>query len=471
MAGLLEAWGGTLVVQVSSSAPSADPVWVDISERVKTAREWLSGQGRQTELDRGDDGRWTLALNNRDGVLTWGNPSSPYAPWWGLGQRIRGREVIGARAFPLFDGYIEMPTLEAVTQAVGDVDSDLTVALAVVDRLGWIRSGRRMVSTLAEHIISAGGSTLVGYWPYSEAMPPFRDPRNNLPGVSQAYGDSYGSVVATSGTSRVQGAASAVAADDLSVAALTASLGVSGSGAAIATSPDMRVDLSTSGLTLATGQVATLVAWYYADLPADQTSTLMQLTMDDAPAVVVGATGVVTARNALGSMLGSVDGVNMPSRAWTPVAVRFGFNPATLELWLGRNRYVGSVAGAPISPQTISEIICPGSYQGGVGHLQLYVGAASDWGYTEYLAQDAMARTCLEGQLTGGRITTLAGYAGIPAGLLDVDPGTVRMQRAALAGSTPADAMETARSTELGRLYMSGDGRLTFADRHTIYNV
>jgi hypothetical protein len=154
-----------------------------------------------------------------------------------------------------------------------------------------------------------------------------------------------------------------------------------------------------------------------------------------------------------------------------PIAIQVDLNNVQMELWVGTSRYPTSMVGAPLFPYTVSELQSTATYTGGIGHFQCYIAPATTWGFTQYLAQVAMAQTCLEGQLTGERVAKIADYAGVPTWARDIDPGTVRMQRAALAGLHPADAMETARATELGRLHMSGDSRLTFHDRRRIYNI
>src|SRR2546423_12299295 len=101
-----------------------------------------------------------VVLDNRDHRFTFGNVSSPLSPNWKPGRRIRCYEVIGNRRFDVFSGYIQPPE----TDDWAESGADQYMTLTAVDRLGRLGTARTMISTLAEHIIYNGGSSLVAYW-------------------------------------------------------------------------------------------------------------------------------------------------------------------------------------------------------------------------------------------------------------------------------------------------------------------
>ncbi|MET8707766.1 hypothetical protein [Streptomyces californicus] len=106
---LVEAgWGG--VIQWPWSI-----TWTDISSRVDMVQGVTITRGAQDELSEPQPGGCTMTLDNQDGALTPGNPSSPYAPWVRRNAPIRVSALVyparaGAGPWPLsqmadeFDG-------------------------------------------------------------------------------------------------------------------------------------------------------------------------------------------------------------------------------------------------------------------------------------------------------------------------------------------------------------------------------
>jgi hypothetical protein len=91
--------------------------------------------------------------------------------------------------------------------------------------------------------------------------------------------------------------------------------------------------------------------------------------------------------------------------------------------------------------------------------------------YADHLAQFQVGMLGLEGQTTGQRVTTILNYAGVPAGLRQVDVGCSFMAKATMAGRAPGDLLAEAVTTEQGRGFMSGDGRYVFHGRDRVLNV
>ncbi|MFJ9394662.1 hypothetical protein ACIRQT_07230 [Streptomyces californicus] len=113
---LVEAgWGG--VIQWPWSI-----TWTDISSRVDMVQGVTITRGAQDELAEPQPGGCTMTLDNQDGWLTPGSPSSPYAPWVRRNAPIRVSALVyptrtGAAPWPLsqmadeFDGSAINPTL------------------------------------------------------------------------------------------------------------------------------------------------------------------------------------------------------------------------------------------------------------------------------------------------------------------------------------------------------------------------
>jgi hypothetical protein len=76
------------------------------------------------------------------------------------------------------------------------------------------------------------------------------------------------------------------------------------------------------------------------------------------------------------------------------------------------------------------------------------------------------ARTAGLDDLTSARITTIAGWAGVPSTMQDVHTGLSSMTSAANMGSQKAlEALSLAEATEAGALFVSRDGKLSFRSR------
>lgn len=472
-------WGTSIIFEVSSAAPTADPVWVDLSSRVLTGLD--IAEGRQSELDDVDPAVFSVRLRNNDGWLTPGNPSSPYVGWWKQGRRCRFREIAGPLGFDLFDGFLEIPENTVGMQEPAGADSDITMTLTGVDLVGRHRNSRKMVSTLGEHIVYNGGASLVAYWPLGES---------DGPDVNTAAGEQW-TLTATkrhnsfasapfAGTPEINFGASGIAiADDLTAVEFSpTSVSVPASDYADSV---MLTGKRATAVSYGAGQAVTVAGWTRPGtlLAGAAVLTLIEVSLYDSTGVVVAYAGVNInssgqfvgyARGPLNDWTGSVTGPPACSGQPIPVAVRTSFSPAVLELWVRDKVYSGTLTVSFATPTSFDRFDIGERYPGTVNHAQVYIGAPSAWTNTNFVAQYQMGLYGLERQSTGQRIATIADYAGIPAAARDVDPGTSVMQAASLAGKTAAAAWDEARDTEQGRLFAHA-GRLVFHDRARIYNV
>lgn len=465
-------WGSYLTFEVSSAEPDEDPVWVDLTDRVldvgRVLSTWL---GRDSELDSPEPGGMSVQLRNRDDALTPGNPTSPYYPWWKQARRFRIREVIGYLGFDLADGYLEIPEVQVRTQDPNDDDSDVTLSVTAVDILGRLQNTGRFLSTLAAHIRWAGGNTLVGYWPLGDATEPVQSyPSGNSLKVTQAQYSS-GAVTPTDPAlpSITFRGAPSLPGDDLSPIDFQPSRDVTFDPHEFVRSYTLEGEIS---FTISSGQVMTLVAWIRPDdlyrlgyvFAMSAAPGFAAITWDLAGAVLRGVAGDGVTWD--GEILGAHPGYGR----WVPVALRCGFNPSVLELWIGNEVYTGSMFVAGGSATTYTSIDVGTQFDGGIAHVQVYIGTEDDWTYDDYLAQYDVGLNGLERQTTGQRVASVLDYAGFPPGRRDIDPGVAVMQVASLAGKRPLQALEEATETEQGRLFAQG-GRVAFHDRRRVLDT
>jgi hypothetical protein len=483
------AWGTTLTVEVSSAAPDADPVWVDISAYAASRNGVVDIQyGRQTELDADEPGHLSMTLRNDDHRFTSGNTSSPYYPWWKSQRRFRIRETVGATTVDLYDGYIELPPVTSDLDPAPGGPTMLDLELTAVDKLGRLKSSRKFISTLGEYILANGGTALKAYYPMTDTSLPMtevfgRYPALNLDFDAVSVGFQKGNPIP------VQPAAGTLAADDALVLRTT----YNWDGTTLTGFRPLHASLRSAPITATVGQAITILCWINLDV-FDVTAaggTLassmnpFQISWDETGGGVGGMRfepingwfvlcGSTSFNNTLSTTTGPAIALATPY----PVAIRLWLSadpahvPHILEWWIGPTRISDtSITGVGVD-LSIRDLWAPlRAFQGLIGHVQLYVGALTDWDFNDYLAQYQMGLYGLERQSTGARVNTILDYAGVPTSLRDVDPGVAVMSRALLAGKTAGDALEEARRTELGRLFVSPAGRVQFHDRTRIYNV
>lgn len=468
-------WDNRLTFEVSSASPSATPVWVDLTRFVNDSLSNVVVQsGAVNDLQTVEPSRAGLVLNNGDligetespnaGRFTYGNSLSPYASFWKPGALCRIRERVSVYTFDLITGYLQLPT-ETVTTA----GLDEQVSITILDLLGKLGVADTFISTLAAHILYTGGTTLKAYYPLNEVALPFVDASSNgqvaaRTSIVQAFAD-------TGVPSLAPQAGGAPPGDEAQLCALTAST-ILGQYEVITMDPQDRGASNNFG-TLAAGQTLTVVVWVNSSLPTNYAayiSGLLEVVGNDAQLNIHNDANGNYTLTANSAVSGTVTAQSIANGVWQPIAIRYGLSPQVFELWQGANRFVGTLSGSsPASDPILFTDI--GAFQGGVGHLQVYIGDPNAFSFTTYLAQMQVGLTGLAGQKTGARITSIAQYAGIPSTRLNaVDAGAKTMSIARLAGKTPLDAMKEAETTEQGLLYVNGSGQLVFADSLNVNN-
>jgi hypothetical protein len=431
--------------------------WVDITtrclDRVMTPE---AGAGRQTELERVDTGRLTLTLGNSDHAVTPGNLSSPYAPGWRTGMRIRYRETVGARTFTILDGNLYQPETTVRTPGV-----DQTVTVTVLDRLGGLAAGRRMTSTLAEWIRYNAGPNLVAYWTMGESAFPYTTGADVLPifggGMSvQLVGQPDGSTPVFAAA-----AGSALVGDDLPRPVWSPQAAADAVVYARLASP----------ITISTGQAITVIAWMRADgVAGDVQSYVIQLTSTAVPDYLfvrrttdspleIPPHSLLLQAGQVASWTVTATGTEWVQGHDVMVGAQLvlGASPTT-SIWSdGLESTSNTLSGVPAATMTFDRVEIGGDFSGSLSHIQVYAGDPALWGRTQALAQSAAGRSGLSGQYAGDRIRTIARYAGMTdAELGDVAQGETMLGRASLAGRYPLDAMRDAERTDQGLLHARG---------------
>ncbi len=471
----VEPWQFQRVELALGAQPSEPfPTWWDFTSRVKNVI--LARRGRASEFDTTQPATLTLTLDNSDHALTPGNVTSTYYPNVDVAIQCRVRETVGAKTFAVFRGYLEQPDISDWAEC-----GDQEITLSFVDRLTWLANGRKFISTLAEHILYNGGSNLVAYWPLGDAQGPNAypwDATTQVPLIQTVAVSADADRVVTPEQIAFAGG-DTTPGDDLKSVRFTPRVSTA-TGAVAATSVHLSGTLNPT-ITVSSGQTLTVTVWIkpgtldYAHEPfrLDASGTGGYLYV--ARNVYSGGNNWILRASSGGGWTASVDG---PSTGFTPeghtgiwqlitAQITLGANPT---LWMGTERLTGTTAGS--TPGSITfDTARVGYFTGAdICHVQVYVGSSA-MSYTTHGAQRDMGFLGLNGQLTGARIRTLAGYAGVPSGELLVDDGVSLMRMATLAGKRPLEAMRVAEETEQGVLLADGAGRLVFADRVHRYNL
>ena len=87
--------------------PPSQITWTDITPRLLSGAETSSTRGKQYELDQTQAGTITAVLDNNDGALTPGNPTSPYFPDVLADVPIRLLMTWQGRTYSVWSGYVE----------------------------------------------------------------------------------------------------------------------------------------------------------------------------------------------------------------------------------------------------------------------------------------------------------------------------------------------------------------------------
>lgn len=440
------------------------------------------GHGRPSELQSVDPGTLSLVLNNADHRFTLGNTISPYYPYWKHARRLRVRDTIGYRTFDIFNGYLELPDINDWAES----GSDQVVAVTAVDRLTRLDRSRKLKGVIAEHVLLNGGAALWAYWPMTEvAGPTYRT-------ISPtARADLVETLVVSTDPSidpnlnQYAPASATIAADDTPVPNF---------------GPQMKLFSGTYSPILETQLKASSFGSYA--VPANATVSVVLWVSPSTTSSLDGQWKPIDL--AFGTGLGGgfirirrTNSTEAPGAVWkasftddlgaawtsnaygpysatkpTLLACRISLSTNAMSLFVDGTEYLATVTGTMPSTINLLNASVGNAFTGGLGHLQVYISSgSSDYTLASQRAQLAVGMFGLAGQTTGQRLTTVASYAGIPAGDLLIGAGASFMSKARLAGASAFSAMKIAETTEQGALFADGAGRLVFLDRVRRNNI
>lgn len=457
--------------EVSSADPDATPVWVNLTSRVRTLGPGLRPvqvrRGAGSERDDVQPSTLALALENTDHALTPGNPSSPYAAWWGQRRRCRVVETVLGVDYTRFTGYtnpVDLPDW-------AEPGVEQFVTLTAVDWLGRLDAAPALTSTLQEHIRTQGGN-LVEHFPLSDPYP--QTSAVTLATVARRV-LGFDVIVDAEPESLIQAASlPGPPGDDISYPRW-----VPAGGDAVNTfNTWSRLEAAINVPVGATDTLAVSVWVYYqrdvGGVPYLPTPLIVQdaarqtgVTIQD-PDITGSWTGYwrtpSTSDNATSGRRAEAD-------VWRLLTMRVNAGTGVLDMWSGADGVGQSTAPAP-GAFTLARMVIGSVWVGGIAQVQIRVGPDAQTMTREmHLAQYAHGYRGLERQTTAERVATIAGYAGMPAGDLTLDQAAATpMQRARLARARPRTAMQSAATTEAGRLFVTGAGKLRLRARAAAYS-
>lgn len=471
----LTPWGTQVVVEVSSAAPSAAiPTWVDISDYAKPPIS--VNRGRQTDLPGLEPSTADLYLIDNDARFVVGNPLSPYTPWWKEGRRIRVKEILPTATptvIPLIDGYISTVQSDVSMETL-DGQTDRVTHVSVIDGLGRAQSAPAFISTLAAHIMgSATASGLANYWPMGESVMPVQAVVGSGNISASPAIHSMGTVISYATALLALAAGPSVGADDLTPPKWLCDVDASGNALGY---QEMKVTLPA---TLTVASTVTLVAWVYVDTTDGVNSTypfFLSGTSPPGPSASQGfiylvqlSPGSWSVQFIAGASTLLLAVPSPKTNGWSLVAAQMTVPSGACTVWIDGTSTTGTLSGSPPSTVYFDVLELGQFFAGSLAHVQIYTGASFD--YAAFAAQRDVGLQGLDRQTASQRIHRIADYIGFPPDRRDIDPGVAVMLPARLAGRKASDAWETARATEGGRLFFSGDGRLVFHDRRRVLNV
>lgn len=458
----------TFEIALTTQPDDPNPVYVDFTSRVDGQIEIVTGDTAETT---GATGTLSLRLNNSDQALTPGNVVSPHYPYIKSARKCRVRETIAGTTYDLFTGYIEFPEIEAWTSSSATAPRDQTITITAVDRLARLQRSPTFISTLAEHIAYHGRNTLIGHWPLLERAAPVDSLPSGQPLTQEIVNVAVGFIPSDPPQPKISYAGGATApGDDAAMMNFQPSRDTS--------VPPVFIDCPTLtgavAYSISAGQVMTTIAWVNLDA-VNALGEILSVTasaLGNWAKIMIDSTGSSLRGEVQSSAWSGAVDAPLPGYVRTvPVALRFGFSPAVLEVWCGDTVTTGTMTVTSAVAKSYVKVLI-GAIDGSVGYAQVHLGAEGDFTHDDYLAQYEVGTQGHERQLTGERIRTALQYGGVAASdLHNIDDGTAVMSRASLAGKTSADVAFEAAITEQGSLTVNGSGLFDFADRRRIHNV
>lgn len=429
-----------------TTAAGVTPVWEDITDYV------LDGnitRGRQSEFDRTSAGRMTLTVDNRDRTFDPEN-SSGARP----NRRIRATVGTGADTIYLFDGFIDgLPQMY-------DPPNDATVTLSATDAFKLL--ARFELDEVYAPVVMADSP--YAYWRLADDLPRATQAADSSghgrPGNWRGGPDSTGSLISDGpGAVSLKGQVNA----DTQV-----SEGVIANSVTLATAPAtvecwVRTAKYGTNLSFICGQTHVSGNQFYSDLQLvmnnDTGVAQFRAILGGNTVTVFGST--VIRDTGIHHLVGTVDGSRV-CRLYVDGVLEASGSPGGSGLSLdssGAFRIGMPPKGSEPAAGTDQK-----PFNGDICEVALYSTALSA---ARVLAHYQAGATPWSGDTTGGRVARILNLVGWPSGDRNLGSGSSTLGPVRnIAGRSALDHLLAVEQTEQGRVFVDGDGDITFFGRN-----
>jgi hypothetical protein len=462
----------TVEIAFASQPEDTSPVWVDVTQWVRSVSGIAITRGRQDQYDQTQPSRLTLSLLNPGGRFTPGNVSSPYYPNVKRGRRIRVSETHNGVTYRRFTGFVdEWPVTWADASA-----SVSYVDITASSRMARLGRAKTLQSIIGSEYLQ---DNPVAYYPLGEPEGALK--AGNVSTTAQP--NMAVTAVGAGSTGNITFGDSTGPGTDGLTAALFTRVSATAGANLVMTSPAV----ISQGVPVA-GSVL-LEAWFLTSTTAEMGIAAATAAPDAsgfawyAIALGVSATGKLTGIQSRGTpgssefSLASAATVSdgLTHHAALRVTDTTGDTVATLFL-----------DGAVVASTTLTGAfwrydlqrliggggIVNSCYAGTLSHVAIYDTPGTEISNARIQQHYLAGSTGFSGERSDQRITRLARYAGMPSSDVTVETGlSTSIINQDTTGQTPLSLMQDVTSTENGVLFDSGDGKLTFHARSHRYNV
>jgi len=416
-------------------------VWTDVTADAVTIQ---TKRGRNRESGAFETGQMTFVLRNDTRKYDPDHTTGPYYGKLRPNRRARFRATYGILTYPVFQGYIDR-----ISQNYGG-PNDATATFAASDMFKLLNRVELPVSIYAAEVAA---DTPAYWWRLDE------------PQASTVVMDAVtGRTLSPFGTPTL-GNAGLVTRDPGSALTMAdTTSGFAGTGAFIAAGT---TDVTLEAIVKTTATVDSS-AVSVSETGAGQRFELF-----------VSAAGKASFKwgKTVGSntQAGTIDGTSTVNDG-NPhhIAGVFNATAGTIALYVDGALQAGPSLVASIVGGGIQELVIGNAATGWVlpaAHTQGLVGTvdevalyAGQLSAARILAHATARATPWNGDTTGTRINRIADAAGLPTADRAIDTGSTTLQATSLGGTALAYAQKV-EETELGRLFVSNAGKLTFVSR------
>jgi hypothetical protein len=460
----------TVEIAFASQPEDTSPVWVDVTQWVRSLSGIAITRGRQDQYEQTQPSRLTLSLLNPGGRFTPGNTASPYYPNVKRGRRIRVSETHNGVTYRRFTGFVdEWPVTWADASA-----SVSYVEITASSRMARLGRAKEFPSIIGIEYLQDDPAA---YYPLGEAEGSLK--AGNVSTTVQPP-MAVTTVGAGSAANITFGDATGPGTDGLTAALFTRVSATAGANLVMTSPAVISQGVPPAGSVL-------LEAWFLTSTTAEMGIAAATQAPDAAGttgyavALGISATGKLTG---IQTNFGSVD-FSLASAATVSDGLT---HHAALRVTDTTGNTVATLFldGAVVASTTLSGAfwrfalqrliggggIVNSCYAGTLAHVAVYATTGTEISDARIQQHYLSGSTGFSGERSDQRIARLAQYAGMPSSDVDVETGlSTSIVNQDTTGQTPLSLMQDVTSTENGVLFDAGDGKLTFHARSHRYNV